>query len=153
MTQMPDKLIAFATTASYPRSLRNLRIEIMSVVLLAGVLAGCSGEYERKTHPSGSPHWDEVSGMVAAVRSAGEAGLDDIVARQGAKNLTRPQQAGLRAMLKELATAKKSQLKSVDQWGKNVFRATITVQTEAQTRDMTVLLVRGDEKLRWAGAN
>jgi len=125
----------------------------MSFILLtaAGLLAGCSKEYERKD--VGPEEQQRVRQMIQDVRQGGEAKLPDLVKSLAAEELGAEQRQALSYSLAELVKAQSAELSAVDQFGDRVLRASIRIEDGHGRRTVCFLLVRQGDKLLWAGRN
>jgi len=131
------------------------RTERFTLLLAVGLLAaGCSDEYGHEQVGGDSPEAVRVNQMLRDLREAGEAGLDGILARDGAGGLDANQTTALRATLRTLVEADKVELERLDRFGENVLRASFGLTADGKTTELYVLLVvTEDETFRWAGRN
>jgi hypothetical protein len=91
--------------------------------------------------------------MLVALRSAGPAGLEEVIKQQAAGGLTDRQATALRATLEQLAKAQAVELEEMDRFGDDVYRAALGVTSGKSSRTVYMLLVVSDGWLRWAGKN
>lgn len=121
--------------------------------VLAAAVGGCGGEYEREEFGPDSSQADSVRQMVTRLRDGGEAGLDQVLARDAADDLDDAQQRALRAALRELIRADDVRLERLDRFGKDVWRAVFELTTSAGKRTACLLLFVRDGRPRWASPN
>lgn len=135
------------------------RITINSVILSAAVAAlvmapGCGKKYPRQDVGTDSPTAQEVRSMVGRLQSAGADGLEEAIARQAAGGLTAVQSKSLRASLAMIAKAETVELEDLSQFGRDVYRASLRLQSAGGTSaTVCMLLVRSGGTLHWAGQN
>jgi hypothetical protein len=122
---------------------------------LAIVLAcpGCSKKYFRRPVEKDSPRAQEVRAMLGALRSAGPAGLEEVIRQQAAGGMTELQAQSLRGALVSLAEAEAVELEDMDRFGEDVYRAAFRVTAGGSSQSVCMLLVWADGRLHWAGRN
>lgn len=127
----------------------------VAVLVAAGLLmvAGCRKEYGQEKLGPDSPVGRKVRAMIDAARRAGESKLDHTAARQVADKLTSVQSASAAAMLRDIVLAAKVELRKLDRFGENVYRASLRLTLPDEVKTVHALLVETDGELRWAGPN
>lgn len=125
--------------------------------LLLG-LAGCGQDYDHQPLDENSPLFRETAGLIdAACQADSDDALGAHLAAHKADSLNDAQTQALRATLQSIAQAERAELKSVDSFGPQIYRAIIelTNPDAPAPQTLAVLLVRPDEggPLFWAGAN
>ena len=91
--------------------------------------------------------------MLDQLLQAEGEGIEDLLTRQIANGLSEPQQDVVRLTLNELRQVEKVQLKRVDRWGKDMFRATIETITAGKRQTLAMLIISDGGNLYWAGRN
>ena len=124
------------------------RLRAAGLVLLAMAAVGCSREYEHRKIGSQDPEFEAIAGMIQALRTEG---VDRTMAQASAAGLGSDQQQIVRAVLDELVQADRVELLSVDQFGDQLYRATVRIDDE---RNIPLLFARPERKeFYWAGKN
>jgi hypothetical protein len=127
-------------------------------VLLAAALlvCGCGDDYPHRRMRKDSPRAAQVAEMLRRLREGGPDGLEEAMRRDGAPDLEPARRTALRAALRQLVEAESAEIVRVDEFGENVYRATIELKTPAGPKTTAMLLVAPEGQgapLRWAGAN
>lgn len=131
----------------------SIRVFAAATVVFLGVV-GCSDEYEHRRVNADDARSEEVREMIAALRSADGDELSQRIRAQALDELHDHQFAALRDVLEEVAAAERAELMRMDRFGRDVYRATIELSDDAgRTRQVSMLLVPRDRRLRWAKKN
>jgi len=127
----------------------------LSITAIALVIcAGCSKEYGHERLGADGPEARQVRSLVAALRQAGPDGLDRVLAGQAMPGLTEQQLTGLRSALDQIITADKTELRKIEKFGKQAYRAVFDLQTAEGPKSLAMLLAVGeDDTLKWLGKN
>jgi len=123
--------------------------------MLVGVflVVGCGREYGHQQLAGDSPEAREVERLVEELRQAAPERRGELMRSQAADGLEENRFAALAAALRELADAEIVTVKRVDRYGEDVFQASFEWTTAEGKRRASLLLVRADGRLRWAGPN
>ena len=131
----------------------TIRNSLAAAILAAAVPAGCGKEYARKNMPADAKQAAEVRSMIEALRRAGESRLDEVMRQQAAGGLSERQREALAATLRQIVLADKVELKTLDRFGDDVYRASLQLTFRDSSSDLVALLVETGGALRWAGPN
>ena len=132
-------------------TINKMFVAVIAAMLLLG---GCSKEYSLDRLEADGPEAKRVKSLIADLRQAGTDGLDDTLTAQAIPELTTKQLEALRAALEKMIFADSVELEKIEQFGENVYRAVLAMETEGKPESMAMLLSPGpDDKLRWIGKN
>lgn len=129
-----------------------MKTTFFAIMFTALVSSGCSKDYSHAEVGADSPMGRQAAGMLDALRQAGAAGLDQVIANDGAPGLDAAQQQALRAVLEQMISADEATLTDVDRFGE-VYRASVQLVANGQPQEIYVLMVLVEKNLKWAGGH
>ncbi len=140
------------------RATSNSRRAGLALLAAAAMLtAGCGEEYAHRRMRKDSPRAAQVAEMLQRLRAGGAEGLEEAVRRDGAAGLEPKRREALLAALRQVVEADEAELERVDEFGRNVYRATIRLTAGGEQKTVAMLLVvpegESGERLCWAGRN
>ncbi len=129
---------------------------VLPAALALAVLAmfGCSEQYAPSRLGADSPEAKQVVTLIAELRQAGPDAIDQTVSDQAKDGLTELELKGLRFGLDKIVAADAAELRKIERFGDQVYRAVLSLKTDGKTESLAMLLTGGpDDKLRWVGVN
>ena len=126
---------------------------VFAAALAVAACLGCSKRYAHKSLAAGSAERMRIAQLLAAVRQAGPAGLDAVIARDAIAELDLADRQRLTGSLSALAKADRADLIKADRFGRDICRATFQVASGAQVRSISILLKGEAAQLRWLQPN
>jgi hypothetical protein len=128
------------------------RFVIAAVATL--LCAGCSKEYSHRRLEADGPEATQVRSLVSALRQAGAGGLGETIDRQALGGLSEDQIKNLRFALEKIVTAENVELQKIEQFGEQVYRVVLAIETAGKAESLAMLLGIADgDALRWIGKN
>jgi hypothetical protein len=123
---------------------------LILAVLAAGLVAGCSNEYARKSGDT-SKEAAQLKQMMLDLRSAGDVAYEAVLKTQLSGDMDDTQQQGMLLGMKELTTAESVDVVAVEQFGDHVYRAHLKIKGPQGQYNAFYLLTKKDDRLYWVG--